>query len=155
MEAFIEHLLNSAYHYQRQRLTKLYSKEPKTYTSSYIRFGGWEISYNGKGRTRLAKETMGDINFVSKTIYLHVIYSHWLVGLTVPYVHGFSDFLETLAHELAHCLLGDFDLDLASEHNEEHKKLTQEISGYLGNLPEVQELERLQKKFGKEKSKLV
>jgi hypothetical protein len=63
--------------------------------------------------------------------------------------------LETLAHELAHCLLGDFDLDLASEHNEDHKKLTREISGYLGNLPEVQELERLQKKFGKEKSKLV
>jgi len=40
METFIEHLLNSAYHYQRQRLTKLYDKQPKTYTSSYIRFGG-------------------------------------------------------------------------------------------------------------------
>jgi hypothetical protein len=57
--------------------------------------------------------------------------------------------LETLAHELAHCLLGDFDLDLASEHNDEHKKLTQEISEYLGKLSEVKELERLQRKFGK------
>jgi hypothetical protein len=57
--------------------------------------------------------------------------------------------LETLAHELAHCLLGDFDLDLASEHNDEHKKLTQEVSEYLGNLLEVQELERLQRKFEK------
>jgi hypothetical protein len=57
--------------------------------------------------------------------------------------------LETLAHELAHCLLGDFDLDLAREHNDEHKKLTREISEYLGNLLEVQELERLQRKFGK------
>jgi len=149
MEAFIEHLLNSAYHYQRQRLTKLYSKEPKIYASSHIRFGGWEISYNGTGRTRLAKETMGNIDFVSKTIYLHVIYSHWLVGLAVPHVRGFFDFLDTIAHELAHCLLGDFDLDLASEHNEEHKKLTQEISEYLGKLSEVKELERLQRKFGK------
>ena len=153
MEIFIEHLLNSAYHHQRTRLVKLYDKQPKTYASSHIRFGGWEISYNGRGRTRLIKETMGNINFVSKTIYLHVIYSHWLVGLTVPYVNGFSDFLETLAHELAHCLLGDFDLDLASEHNEDHKKLTREILKYLEDLSEVQELERLQRKFSKGKGK--
>ena len=151
MEAFIEHILNSAYHYQRQKLVKLYNQEPKTYASSHIRFGGWEISYNGKGRTRLAKETMGDINFISKTIYLHVIYAHWLVGLAVPHVHNFSNFLDTMAHELAHCLLGDFDLDLASEHNDEHKKLTQEISEYLGKMPEVKELKRLQKDFGKAK----
>ena len=149
MEAFIEHLLNSAYHHQRQRLMKLYNIEPKTYASSHIRFGGWEISYNGKGRTRLAKETMGGINFISKTIYLHVIYAHWLVGLTVPHVQNFSNFLDTMAHELAHCLLGDFDLDLASEHNDEHKKLTQEISAYLEKMPEVKELERLQKDFKK------
>lgn len=150
MEAFIEHLLNSAYHYQRQRLVKLYHQKPKTYTSSHIRFGGWEISYNGKGRTRLAKETLGEINFVSKTIYLHVIYSHWLVGIPVPHVRNFSDFLNTIAHELAHCLLGDFDLDLANEHNDEHKKLTREISEYLENMPEVKELERLQRDFKKE-----
>jgi len=54
-----------------------------------------------------------------------------------------------MAHELAHCLLGDFDLDLASEHNDEHKKLTQEISAYLEKMPEVKELERLQKDFKK------
>jgi len=40
MEIFIEHLLNSAYRHQRQRLIKLYEKEPKTYASSHIRFGG-------------------------------------------------------------------------------------------------------------------
>lgn len=149
METFIEHLLNSAYHYQRQRLAKLYQKEFQAYASSHIRFGGWEISYNGKGRTHLSKETMGSINFVSKTIYLHVIYSHWLVGITVPHVRSFSDFLDTLAHELAHCLLGDFDLDLASEHEEEHKQLTREITEYLEKMPEVQELERLQGNFKK------
>ncbi|CAH1755703.1 6704_t:CDS:2 [Entrophospora sp. SA101] len=100
------------YHYQRQRLAKLYDKEPKTYASSHIRFG---------------------------------------VGLVVPHVHDFSNFLDTMAHELAHCLLGDFDLDLASEHNDEHKKLTREISEYLGKMPEVKELERLQREFGKPK----
>jgi hypothetical protein len=40
MEAFIEHLPNSAYHYQRQRLAKLYQRELQAYASSYIRFGG-------------------------------------------------------------------------------------------------------------------
>ncbi|KLL05080.1 MAG: hypothetical protein MRERV_6c080 [Mycoplasmataceae bacterium RV_VA103A] len=150
MEVFIEHLLNLVYHYQRQRLAKLYQKEFQAYASSYIRFGGWEISYNGKGRTHLGKETAGNLDFISKTIYLHVIYSHWLVGISVPQVHDFSDFLDTMAHELAHCLLGDFDLDLAADHEGgEHKQLTREILEYLEKMPEVKELERLQRNFKK------
>jgi hypothetical protein len=57
--------------------------------------------------------------------------------------------LDTIAHELAHCLLGDFDLDLASEHNGEHKQLTKTILEYLEKMPEVRELEILQKNFRK------
>lgn len=76
MDFFIEHLLNSAYHYQRQRLAKLYQRNFQSYASSHIRFGGWEINFQGKGRTRLFKESIGNIDFVSKTIYLNVIYSH-------------------------------------------------------------------------------
>jgi predicted SprT family Zn-dependent metalloprotease len=71
--------------------------------------------------------------------------------LPVPYVRSFSNFLDTVAHELAHCLLGDFDLDLASEHDGEHKQLTREISSYLEKMPEVKELERLKTAFGKTK----
>lgn len=151
MDSFIEHLLNSAYHYQRQQLIKLYQKNFQSYASSHIRFGGWEINFKGKGRTHLVKETIGSLDFISKTIYLNVIYSHWLVGVSVPHVRGFSDFLDTIAHELAHCLLGDFDLDLAGEHNDEHKQLTKEILEYLEKMPEIQELERLQNNFRKTK----
>lgn len=44
--------------------------------------------------------------------------------------------------------MSDFDLDLTKEHNEEHKQLTRELE-YLEKLPEVQELERLQRDFRK------
>lgn len=151
MELFIEHLLNSAYHYQRQRLAKIYQKDIQSYVSSHIRFGGWEINFQGKGRTRLFRENIGSIDFVSKTIYLNTIYSHWLIGISVPHVANFADLLDTIAHELAHCLLGDFDLDLAREHNDEHKQLTQEILEYLEKMPEVKELARLQNDFLKAK----
>ena len=49
----------------------------------------------------------------------------------------------TIAHELSHCLLGDFNLKWAKLHDEDHKKLAQEIEEYLWTLPEVKELERL------------
>jgi hypothetical protein len=71
--------------------------------------------------------------------------------LPVSYIRSFSNFLDTIAHELAHCLLGDFDLDLASEHDGEHKQLTREISSHLEKMPEVKELERLKTAFGKTK----
>lgn len=73
------------------------------------------------------------------------------MGVSVPHVHSFADFLDTIAHELAHCLLGDFDLDLAKEHNQEHKQLTQEILDYLEKMPEIKELARLQNDFLKMK----
>ncbi|CAG8448193.1 812_t:CDS:2 [Racocetra fulgida] len=103
---------DKVYHYQRQRLAKIYQKEFQAYASSYIRFG---------------------------------------VGISVPQVHDFSDFLDTMAHELAHCLLGDFDFDLAADHEGgEHKQLTREIAEYLEKMPEVKELERLQRNFKKD-----
>ncbi|CAG8577757.1 8368_t:CDS:2 [Ambispora gerdemannii] len=36
-----------------------------------------------------------------------------------------------IAHELAHCLLGDFNLNWAKLHDEDHDKLTQEIEDYF------------------------
>jgi len=67
---FLEHLINSTYQHQRTRLsqTKLYGKI-HSFASSYIRFGGWEINYNGKGWTRLFIEKVGNIEFVSKIIW--------------------------------------------------------------------------------------
>ena len=49
-----------------------------------------------------------------------------------------------MAHELAHCILGDFNLSWANEHEERHKKTTKRIFAYLLTLPEIKELSRLQ-----------
>jgi hypothetical protein len=57
--------------------------------------------------------------------------------------------INTISHELAHCLLGDFDLKWAKLHDEKHEILTQEIENYLWTLPEIKELERLAKKITK------
>jgi len=147
---FLEHLANATYQHQRIRLSQsqLYGKT-HSFASSYIRFGGWEINYNGKGWTRLFIEKVGNIEFVSKEIYLNVNYAYRLSGLATYPAFEFSDLINTIAHELAHCLLGDFNLKWAKLHDERHEILTQEIENYLWTLPETKELERLVKKISK------
>ena len=76
-------------------------------------------------------EKVGNIEFVSKTIYLNVNYTYCLAGLKTYPNLDFFDLANTIAHELAHCLLGDFNLNWAKLHDEDHKKLTQEIEEYL------------------------
>ena len=147
---FLEHLINSTYQQQRIRLTQsgFYGKV-HSFASSYIRFGGWDINYNGKGWTRMFIEKVGNIEFVSKAIYLNVNYTYRLSGLATYPAFEFSDLINTIAHELAHCLLGDFNLKWAKLHDGDHDKLTQEIEEYLWTLLEVKELEKLVKKVSK------
>jgi len=128
--------------------SQLYGKV-HSYASSYISFGGWDINYNGKGWTRLFIEKVGNIEFVSKEIYLNINYTYRLSGLATYPAFEFSDLVNTIAHELAHCLLGDFNLKWAKLHDEDHDKLTQEIENYLWTLPETKELERLVGKISK------
>jgi len=54
-----------------------------------------------------------------------------LAGLKTYPALNFSDLVNTIAHELAHCLLGDFDLKWAKLHDEDHEKITQKIEEYL------------------------
>jgi len=144
---FLEHLINSTYQCQRIRLSqsKLYGKV-HSFASSYICFGGWDINYNGKGWTRLFIERVGKIDIVSKAIYLNINYTYYLTGVKAYPTLDFFDLINTIAHELAHCLLGDFNLNWAKLHDEDHKKLTREVEEYLWTLPETKELERLVKK---------
>ena len=141
---FLEHLINSTYQHQRTKLTQsgFYGKV-HSFASSYIQFGGWDINYNGRGWTRLFIEKVGNIEFVSKAIYLNVNYTYSLTGLATYPNFDFPNLINTIAHELSHCLLGDFNLNWAKLHDEDHEKLTQEIEEYLWTLPEVKELERL------------
>jgi len=147
---FLEHLINSTYQHQRIRLSQSgFHGKVHSFASSYISFGGWEINYNGKGWTRMFIEKVGDIEFVSKEIYLNVNYVYRLSGLATYPAFEFSDLVNTIAHELAHCLLGDLNLKWAKLHEERHEILTQEIEEYLWTLSETKELERLVGKVSK------
>ena len=115
---FIEHLINSAYQYQKTRISESGSYgKIHSFASSYISFGGWDINYNGKGWTRLFIEKVGKIEFVSKTIYLNINYSYYLTGLKAQPAFDFLNLVNTISHELAHCLLGDFNLNWAKKHS--------------------------------------
>jgi hypothetical protein len=57
---------------------------------------------------------------------------------------GFTELINTLAHELAHCLMANYNLNFGQKHEGRHQKLTQDIETFLRNLSEVKELENLQ-----------
>ncbi|CFW93395.1 protein of unknown function [endosymbiont DhMRE of Dentiscutata heterogama] len=145
LHVLLENLINSTYQYHRERLSKagIYGKIHSLATS-YITFGGWEPSCDGAGWTRLGITKVGNISLVSKTLYLSSNYTYCFAGLPVILSYKFPSLLNTIAHELSHCLLGDFDLKWSQLHDEgKHELLTQEILKYLWTLPEVQELEKL------------
>ena len=53
--------------------------------------------------------------------------------------------IHTIAHEVVHCLLGDYSLELFRYHGWFHDKLTALLEDHPWNTEEVRELERLQK----------
>jgi predicted metallopeptidase len=138
---FLEHLLNKVY--QNCRLMGLLPP-PLPAASSYIKLGGWEISYNWKGRTRLAYELMGDIRVFTKTIHFNYKYALQLNNANSDERFSFDSFVLTMAHEIAHCLLTDYDPIQGREHNSLHQNTTELLEKYLWTLPEIQELSALQ-----------
>ncbi|CAG8472192.1 2689_t:CDS:2 [Scutellospora calospora] len=86
-------------------------------------------NYNWYGRTRLGKEEIGglksDIPNFNK-------------------LFGFRKLVNTIAHELAHCLMANYKLQFGYKHDKSHGGLTQDIEAFLWTLPEIKELERLQ-----------
>ena len=57
---------------------------------------------------------------------------------------GFRKLINTIAHELAHCLMANYKLKFGYKHDKSHAKLTQDVEAFLWTLPEIKELERLQ-----------
>lgn len=148
MEIYFEHLINSVYHAYQNTLIKKYG-EIYPLRSAVIRFGGFQLSYNWKGRTRLGKETIGNLTIYTKEIHLNILFAYNLAGLKggIPNfaeLFGFEELINTIAHELSHCLLANYKLNFGRKHESEHNELTQDIEVFLWTLPEVKELKRLQ-----------
>jgi predicted SprT family Zn-dependent metalloprotease len=43
----------------------------------------------------------------------------------------FEELINTIAHELAHCLMANYKLGFGQEHDSEHKQLTKDIEAFL------------------------
>ncbi|CAG8687137.1 8795_t:CDS:2, partial [Ambispora gerdemannii] len=101
MERYFEHLINLVYREFYPKVTSFYGKS-LPFASSYIKFGGFEISLHGYGRTSLAYEEVGSVKIIAKVVHFHT----------------------------AHCFRADFDPTKVREHDEEHKLLKKKIAEY-------------------------
>ena len=148
MEAYFEHLINAVYHAYQDILIKKYGNIYPL-RSATVKFGGFQLSYNWRGRTRLGKETIGNLTIYTKEIHLNILFAYSLAGLKSDIQNfteffGFRKLINTIAHELAHCLMANYKLNFGQQHEPEHAELTQDIEAFLWTLTEVKELERLQ-----------
>jgi hypothetical protein len=67
---------------------------------------------------------------------LNILFAYCLAGLKSDIPNftkffGFKKLINTIAHELAHCLMANYKLDFGQEHGKEHPKLTQDIESFL------------------------
>ena len=119
------------------------------FTSSNIRFGGFELNQTWFGITYFDTEKLDNLTIYSKTICLNGLYLPNHFGFANPnkkysQKFGFSSLRNTLAHEIAHCLLMDLYPLLGMLHNQLHEELTTDIENYLVDNYEMQELEKMQ-----------
>ncbi|CAG8834669.1 29597_t:CDS:2 [Gigaspora margarita] len=87
-------------------------------------------------RNRASKELVGKLTIYKKIIHLDRRFLYKLVDL-----HSFEDgyhdeynlerLIHTIAHEVAHCLLGDYSLDLFQFHGEFHDGLIALLEKHL------------------------
>jgi len=148
MEIYFEHLINATYRAYQDILIKKYG-DIYPLRSAIIKFGGFHLSYDWCGRTRLGKEEVGNLIIYTKEIHLNILFAYCLGGLKsdIPNftkLFGFRKLVNTIAHELAHCLMANYKLQFGYKHDKSHGGLTQDIEAFLWTLPEIKELERLQ-----------
>jgi len=80
MEVYFEHLINLVYHtYQNILIQKHGNIYPLR--SATVKFGGFQLSYNWYGRTRLGKEQVGNLTIYTKEIHLNILFAYCLAGL--------------------------------------------------------------------------
>ena len=72
---------------------------------------------------------------ITKTIFFNYKYTLQLMGVNTGEMYSFRNFVHTMAHEIAHCILIDYEPEyLKSDyntHNERHQILTEHLEIYL------------------------
>lgn len=151
-KGFFKQLINSAYLHFCQKLPS----ELFPYSINYVNFGGFEESDGRKGWNvpdifRYKTKDQSIIRQVFK-VSLNKKYKNELTKLdSCIEGYGFPRLIETMSHELAHCLLGDFfricGYSGDYSHRVEHKELMKIIENYLWNTQEIRLILPLQIKW--------
>ena len=79
MKELIAHLINQAYRVYQGKLIPEISHPANI--SYYVEFGGFQLSYNWYGRTRIAKELIGRLKVYRKIIHFDIRFAHHLANL--------------------------------------------------------------------------
>lgn len=117
MQRYFEHLLNLVYREYCPKITNIYGKA-LPFASSYIKFGGFNISLDWYGKTSLAYERLGNIHLITKTIFFNIGFLYHLAGWQNHQpIYNLKKFINTIAHEVAHCLRADFDPTKIRKHD--------------------------------------
>lgn len=150
MERLINLLIQKAYrHYKENYYQDIYQKllllkQEKlacafldSIHNSFVCFTNWEFNYNRFGSTLSRQLTYLDkITIYQHSIGLNRHFLLFLMGYSLPsknllaYQFTFPKLLETIAEEVAHCLVREFYPD-AEEHGSELKEIKTSILNYL------------------------
>jgi len=71
---------------------------------------------------------------ITKTVHFNYKYALQLMNVGTEEEYDFPHFVRTIAHEIAHCLLLDYDpkyLHINNPHTEWHRILTGQLELYL------------------------
>jgi len=74
---------------------------------------------------------MGDIHVFTKTVHFNYKYALQLAGNNADQRFSFPNFVRTIAHEIAHSLLIDYDPAKGMEHSLLHRATTDLLENYL------------------------
>ena len=150
MEKLLTLLMQKAYRYYKStryqfirdkflsNQTKLANIFTVSLENSFLNFGGWKFNYDDFGSTISHRLTYFENKIViyQHTIYLNRHFLLSLMGYRLPITHHLSKrftlekLIETMAHEVAHCLVREFYLSV-DEHGEKHKEIKEVLEDYL------------------------
>lgn len=133
MEKLIESLITKIYYFYRRKTYEavlIHSPSLLKYsTEPLIKFGGFELSYDWYGFSQHNERTcLGSSKIYEHTIYLNHWFASVLVGeKNLPLDYTLPKLIETIAHEVAHCLVFDFYPQISEEHEIRHATITQQL----------------------------
>ena len=148
MEKLVQLLIRKVYfhyqdkHYSQLKKQPLFNDELIKILNSIIKdpllfFDGFEISLSNDiygGKFTREREIWENFFLTEHHIYLNKHFLFNLLGYQnqnpLTKFFDFAKLIETIAHEVAHCLITDL-YQTEEEHGEPHQKITNELEEYL------------------------